>query len=131
MEITYTIGVKGKFWPFFTKYRVKTHQLETQVSYKVRGTDNLVVRDILPRLVLSLADNSTLVIGAIEDKTWKVYPDFIDAVSTLKRAREAHVQWVDDSAPKRTSMDAGTSQSSSQQEPLSYLAQQLTPTQLQ
>ena len=138
MEVTYTVGVKGKFWPFYINYKVKTHQLETRIAWKhrykdVEGQDKVevVLRDIEPRLVLTLADDSLVVIGAIEDKVWKVYPDFNQAIDTLTRAREAQKPWVEESAAKRPTGDNTTSPLSDQSLEQIYQAMPGTPQTLQ
>lgn len=130
MEITYTVGIKGSVLPFFTTYRVKTHQIETRISYRPKGSQETVTRDITPRLVLTLWDDSTVVIGGIEEKTWKVYPDFIDAIEAIKSAREAQTKWVEESAPKITG-SVGSNQSPNLQEQPIFQQSQPTPTQLQ
>lgn len=71
----YTIGIKRKFGIGFRKYRVKGHT--TEFSLRVTGENgDPVIRDIKPRLVLRLEDDSRVLIPKIEDKEWRIYSDF-------------------------------------------------------
>ena len=115
MEI-YTVGIKGKFWPFFTNYLVRAHRIETNI----KGVA------IPPRLVLTLADDSQVIIGKIEEKTWKVYSDFIPVYEALEAKT-----WADASQAQKSPGEDSTNQSLPQQEPPTYQQQPQQPTTLQ
>lgn len=71
----YTIGVKRLFG--FKKYFVKGHRHEFDL--KVKSPDGREgVYPIRARLVLTMTDSSVVVIPNIEEKEWKIYPDFFE-----------------------------------------------------
>lgn len=80
----YSIGIRrrGVFRVFgYKRYFVKGHRHEADL--KVRTPDGReVVYPVAGRLVLTLSDDSVLVIPEIEKKEWKIYADFFDRKET-------------------------------------------------
>ena len=70
----YTIGIKRKLFGF-KKYKVINHKMEVDVKVKTYDGRE-VIAQISPRMALTLADNSILLISNICDKDWKIFPDF-------------------------------------------------------
>lgn len=79
----YTVGVKRQNWPGFRKFKVKGHRTETEIRYKsADGRD--IIKDIKPRLVLTLKDDSTYVVPDIETKEWILFGDYKTATEGVK-----------------------------------------------
>lgn len=74
MPITYTIGVKRRWFWFYRRYRVVGHRNE-----ELCGSC---------RLVLTLPSGSVIVIPEITKKFVKVFPDYISAERNLKKLKE-------------------------------------------
>lgn len=70
VQITYTIGIKGRFFGGWKEYRVHNH---------VREGD---------WLVLSMPDGSTLTVPDIGKKWIKVYPDLMTEREKIKELRK-------------------------------------------
>lgn len=60
--LTYTVGVKHSFLPFFKKYRVSGHQNDELAGHV--------------RMLLRLPDGALLIIPEVLKKTVKIYPDY-------------------------------------------------------
>lgn len=90
----YTIGVKRRFFGY-RKYKVTSHR--TEVDIKVKTFDERdVITDIEPRLFLTMADDSIVLIPGITKKQWKIFPDFKEE-NDKKR-----LQWQDTQAKNST-----------------------------
>jgi len=60
--MSYTLGIKRRFWPGYTKYRVTAHETDYNAN------------EI--RLIIHLADGSKMVIPNMDRRVFKLYPDF-------------------------------------------------------
>lgn len=59
---TYTVAVRPRFLPFWTKYEVVGHKLNTDIPGH-------------PRLALSFVDGSAIIIPKFEFMYFKIFPD--------------------------------------------------------
>lgn len=75
MNFVYTVGVKRRFLPGYTKYRVTAHKSQFDLNgYSLR----------IPRLVLTLADGSELALPGALDRGIIIYPDFKSGLDRLE-----------------------------------------------
>lgn len=61
--LTYTVGVKGGFWPLYKRFTVVGHAVNNEIP----GS---------PRLALSLPCGSAIIIPEFDRKYFKLYPDY-------------------------------------------------------
>jgi len=91
----YTVGIKKKFWPGYKKYKVKSHLTETRVEtylFDAYGKPRETFMDqIRPRLVLTLVDDTKILVPNITETEWMLYPDYAHGVaeSMMKHSKEA------------------------------------------
>lgn len=71
--LTYHVGIKRRFLPFYKKYRVGAHYNE-QVIDKMR-------------LILKVHDGSLVCVPDVGSRQIKVYPDFIAAEEAQRRLK--------------------------------------------
>ena len=74
VALSYTVGVKRRFLPFYKKYSVVGHTNES-----LAGST---------RLVLNMRGGSVIVIPEIHKKYVQIYPDYLSASSYLKKVKE-------------------------------------------
>jgi len=85
--MNYRVGVKRKWFPGFRKFHVKRHEVQTYIHRpELKGTPQEFVT-IEPRLILTLVDDSIVVIGGIMFHNFKIYPEF----HIQERERQAEI----------------------------------------
>lgn len=81
--MTYTIGIKRKWLPGYTKYRVTQHRTQFNVGGKELPH---------PRLVLTLVNGDELAISAIDTRDFIVYVDFQREQARVRRENEIETE---------------------------------------
>ena len=62
--LTYTVGIRSAYWPFYKKYTVVGHSMNLDIPGSTR-------------LALSLPDGSAIMVPDADKKYFKVFSDFL------------------------------------------------------
>ncbi len=86
-KVVYTVGIRRKFLPIYKKYKVVDH---VQNTFIVRNEFKDAL-NVIPRLFLDLVDGSQVCVSRIDQRDWKVYPDYREKVEleTKERLKQA------------------------------------------
>jgi len=74
--LTYTIGIRHRFWPFWTKYLVVGHAINSEIP----GSS---------RLALKFLDGSVIIIPKYEEVYFKIFPDKLARDVNADRLRQS------------------------------------------
>ena len=81
----YTVGIKRKWLPGYKKYKVKGHRTEAKILVNLFNAKGEVSEQIgvehPPSLVLTMRDESQVIIRDILQKDWKLYPDYAHGIA--------------------------------------------------
>lgn len=81
--LTYTIGIRHRFWPFWTKYTVVGHAINSEIP----GSS---------RLALRFLDGSAIIIPKYEDVYFKVFADKLARDANAERLNKSQAPAIKD-----------------------------------